>query len=208
MTNKDLLIQIEKNINKCRKCRLCETANLAVPGSGNPDSKIVFIGEAPGAQEDETGLPFVGRAGKLLDKLLEKINYERKDIWIGNVVKHRPPKNRDPLPDEIEACSPYLTNQLEIIKPTLVVTLGRFALNYFYNEGKISRDHGKLIQVKNYNVYPLYHPAAALRNSNLARTLALDFLKLPEILKNLESSINLPIVSEKNKRNRNFSLEI
>lgn len=199
MSKVELLQQIETNVRNCKKCRLCETALNSVPGEGNYEASIVFIGEAPGATEDKTGRPFVGRAGKLLEGMLNKINLSREDVWIGNVIKHRPPNNRDPLPDEIKACEPYLTMQLEIIKPKLIITLGRFAMNYFYPEGKISRDHGQRINVskskttnsssaENYNVYPLYHPAAALRNKSFAKALLQDFLKIPDILASLEEN--------------------
>lgn len=182
MEKKDQLEQIANNVKHCQKCGLCKTATNAVPGEGNIDADIVFIGEAPGETEDKTGRPFVGRAGKLLEGLLKEINLTREDVWIGNIIKHRPPLNRDPLPDELKACMPYLTLQLEIIKPKLIVTLGRFSMNYFYADGKISRDHGSLIKVDQYNVYPVYHPAAALRNSDMARALRADFLKIPEKL--------------------------
>lgn len=181
-----LMEEIAKNVKNCSKCRLCETALNGVPGEGNIETEIVFIGEAPGANEDKTGRPFVGRAGNLLEKMLEKIGYTREDIWIGNVIKHRPPNNRDPLPDEIKACEPYLAMQLDIIKPKLVVTLGRFAMNYFYPDGKISRDHGKLIVLPQYNVFPVYHPAAALRNREMAKALLKDFLQIPDILEEIK----------------------
>lgn len=191
MTKKEILDQIEKNVKICQKCRLCTTALNAVPGEGNIDSEIVFIGEAPGATEDQTGRPFVGRAGKLLDALLAKISLTRSDVWIGNIIKHRPPENRDPLPDEIEACQPYLTAQLAAIKPKLIVTLGRFSMNYFYKDGKISMCHGMLIKTKDYNVFPLYHPAAALRNPNMAKALVHDFLKLPQVLEQVKNQVDL-----------------
>lgn len=181
-----LLNQIEKNIKVCTKCRLCKTATNSVPGEGNPNSELVFIGEAPGETEDLTGRPFVGRAGRLLETLLSKIDYKREDVWIGNIIKHRPPLNRPPLPDEILACQPYLTEQLKIMSPKLIVTLGRFALSYFYSDGKISRDKGNLITVANLNVFPVYHPAAALRSPEMAKALEDDFLKIPEVLKNLK----------------------
>ncbi len=188
-----LMDEIAKKVINCSKCRLCETALNGVPGEGNISAELVFIGEAPGANEDATGRPFVGRAGNLLDKLLNKIGYEREDVWIGNVVKHRPPKNRDPLPDEIKACEPYLNAQLGIIKPKLVVTLGRFALNYFHPEGKISKDHGKLITLPLYNVFPVYHPAAALRNGNFAESLVKDFMQIPGILEKVERKGSNPL---------------
>ena len=175
--------QIEKNVKSCQKCRLYEEAKNGVPGEGNVAAEIVFIGEAPGAYEDETGRPFVGRAGKLLEVSLQEIGLSRSDVWIGNIIKHRPPGNRDPLPDEIKSCAPYLMLQLELISPKLIVTLGRFAMNFFYKEGKISRDKGRLIRVGEYNVYPVYHPAAGLRSSSMMVDFKSDFLRIPEILK-------------------------
>lgn len=190
MNTKPTILQIEKSVNNCQKCILCKTAQNAVSGEGNVNAKMVFIGEAPGAKEDETGRPFVGRAGRLLEQMLEKIGYSRQDVWIGNVIKHRPPQNRDPLPAEIKACEPYLTAQLEAINPKLIVTLGRFAMNYFYKEGKISLDHGNLIVTNKYNVYPVYHPAAALRNGKFAKALLKDFMKIPKILSEVEQKSN------------------
>ncbi len=186
MDKKKILEQIEKNVASCTKCRLCKFAKNPVPGEGNINAKIVFIGEAPGETEDETGRPFVGRAGRLLEALLKEIGYERKDVWIGNILKHRPPGNREPFADEITACEPYLTMQLKAIDPVLIVTLGRFGMYYFYKEGKISRDHGRLIRVNGLSVFPIYHPAAALRNPEFARALKEDFLKVPRILEGLE----------------------
>ncbi len=172
---------------RCDRCRLCKGAKNAVPGEGSVDSKIVFIGEAPGATEDETGRPFVGRAGQLLDKLLDEIGLKRSDVWIGNVIKHRPPNNREPLPEEISACEPYLALQLKTINPVLVVTLGRFAMYYFYKDGKISRDHGNLIKTGGgLSVYPIYHPAAALRQERFREALEEDFKRIPQILKQVE----------------------
>lgn len=190
MNKQQLLVQIENNVKNCKKCRLCDLANNPVPGEGNYDADIVFIGEAPGANEDASGRPFVGRAGKLLERLLSEINLTREDVWIGNIIKHRPPKNRDPLPDEIAACSPYLKLQLQAINPKLIVTLGRFAMNYFYKDGKISRDHGNLIKLENYNVYPVYHPAAGLRNGNMLKALAKDFVKIPKVLISIDKDSN------------------
>lgn len=179
---KTVMEQIAQNVNHCTKCRLYKTAKCAVPGEGNIDSEIVFIGEAPGATEDATGRPFVGRAGMLLESLLKEIGYKRSDVWIGNIVKHRPPENRDPLPDEIAACEPYLEMQLKTINPILIVTLGRFSLNYFYSEGKITRDHGRMISLRGYTIYPVYHPAAALRNPEMHKALKEDFQKIPKVL--------------------------
>lgn len=186
MDKKAVLEQVEKNVKQCKKCRLYKKANKPVPGEGNINAEIVFIGEAPGANEDKTGRPFVGRAGRLLEKLLKEIGYKREDVWIGNIIKHRPPGNRDPLKDEIEACQPYLKLQLKAIDPKLVVTLGRFAMNYFYKGGKISKDRGELKKIGNTYVYPVYHPAAGLRNGNFRRALKEDFLKIPEVLNYIE----------------------
>lgn len=183
------LEQISKNVVNCKKCRLCDLATNAVPGEGNPDADLVFIGEAPGAKEDETGRPFVGRAGKLLTRLLEEIGMTREDVWIGNIIKHRPPKNRDPLADEIKACQPYLTLQLKIIQPKLVVTLGRYAMSYFHPDGKISRDRGHAIKVDDLTIYPVYHPAAALRNKSFAKALVGDFKRIPKLLEEVDAQV-------------------
>jgi DNA polymerase len=187
---------IAKNISVCQKCRLYQTAKNPVPGEGSFNAPIAFVGEAPGATEDETGRPFVGRAGKLLEILLKKIGYTREDIWIGNVIKHRPPENRDPLPDEIKACEGYLAMQLQIINPKLVVTLGRFAMNYFYPDGKISRDRGNLIKTVKYNVYPVYHPAAALRNPTMMQGFQEDFLKIPDVLKKIDNLRDTRVIKD------------
>ena len=198
-----LLNQIAEEVKNCQKCELCKTATNAVPGVGNPDTKIMIIGEAPGATEDQQGLPFVGRAGKLLDFMLAQINIKRSEIWIGNIIKHRPPANRDPFPNEITACKPYLTRQIEIIKPKLIVTLGRFSMNYFLPDAKISLAHGTLHlvsladpvnntnnnqKINSYNLFPVYHPAAALRNPNMKITLLQDFLKIPAIINKIEGT--------------------
>lgn len=194
-----IIHQIEKEVKVCQKCRLCKTAKNSVPGEGDINSEIIFIGEAPGQMEDDTGRPFVGRAGKLLEQLIKEIGYSRENVWIGNIIKHRPPENRDPLPDELAACEPYLTLQIKNISPVLIVTLGRFSMNYFYPEGKITKDHGRLIKVKDYYVYPVYHPAAALRNQSMAQVLRQDFLGIPKVLeqvKNYSFSVNNPSSSE------------
>ncbi len=203
MDKEFLLKEIEKSIKSCTKCRLYKTATNAVPGEGNPNSQLVFIGEAPGETEDQTGRPFVGRAGRLLETLLAKIGYKREDVWIGNIIKHRPPQNRDPLPDEILACQPYLAEQLKIMSPKLIVTLGRFALSHFYSDGKISRDKGNLIQTAKFSVFPVYHPAAALRSPQMYKDLENDFLKIPAVLANLALTKNL----KQGKLNMSTNLE-
>lgn len=182
MNKIEILSQIEKAVKSCKKCRLCKTAKNAVPGEGNSESQVVFIGEAPGANEDEQGRPFVGRAGMMLEDMLRSIGFKRTDIWIGNVIKHRPPDNRQPMVDEVRACMPYLDAQLKAINPKVVVTLGKYALEYFDKDGKISRDHGVPKKIGSRVIYPLYHPAAALRNPAVDRVLRQEFKKIKEIL--------------------------
>jgi len=159
-------------------------------GEGSPDSEVVFVGEAPGFYEDREKRPFVGRAGQLLRKLIKELGWKEEDVYITNIVKRRPPDNRDPLPEEIEAYKPYLAEQIRIISPKVVVPLGRFSMNYFLPEAKISRDQGVLFRVQGRLVYPLYHPAAALRSTKVLEALQTSFRKLPVILegKNLVRS--------------------
>ena len=162
---------------------LAKDANHLVPGDGNPDADIVFIGEAPGRDEDLQGKPFVGAAGRLLNEMLESIGLARQDVYISNVVKYRPPGNRDPLPAEIKAFWPYLGKQLAVIKPKLIVTLGRHATNLFIPGLSISQDHGQPKRKGSQVYLPLYHPAAALYQGSLKETLMADFAKIPQILK-------------------------
>ncbi len=180
------LEQIAAEINRCQKCPLAKMATQAVPGAGNPKAKIVFIGEAPGYWEDQKGIPFVGAAGHLLDKLLASINLRREEIFITNILKHRPPNNRDPLPAEIKTCSPFLRRQLLVIQPEVIVTLGRFAMNFFLPHAYISRVHGEAKPVRweglDLLLVPMYHPAAALRNGQVMQQLQDDFQKLAAIL--------------------------
>jgi len=203
MSNQEELAKIAEEIKNCRKCSLYKTANKSVPGGPNPNAEIVFIGEAPGYWEDQKGIPFCGAAGKLLDQLLLMINLRRKDIFIGNILKHRPPNNRDPLPEEITACTPYLKRQLLIMKPRLVITLGRFAMNYFIPNAYISHTHGNLKRILWENltlsIFPLYHPAAALRNGRVKEELREDFKKIPEIIEQLKKQAPPPLVPTKPK---------
>jgi uracil-DNA glycosylase family 4 len=178
-----LLEQIKADILKKNVCpNLAQEATQLVFGGGNPDADIVFIGEAPGKNEDQQGLPFVGAAGKFLNEMLESIGLARQDVYITNIVKYRPPGNRDPLPDEKAAFLPFLQAQLEVIKPKLVITLGRHSMDSLLPGLRISQVHG---QPKRYNgqVYlPLFHPAAALYNGGLRQTLIDDFMRIPLIL--------------------------
>ena len=164
-------------------CGLHKGRTNAVPGSGSATSKILIIGEGPGFNEDQQGLPFVGRSGKLLDELLATVPLSRDEVFITNVVKCRPPENRDPLPDEVAACRPYLERQMELIDPRVVVTLGRVSMLRFYPKGKISEDHGKILEWEGRILFPLYHPAAGLRNPAIKRELQQDALRLPEAIR-------------------------
>lgn len=166
-----------------RDLPLCAAANL-VFGEGNPDAEVVFIGEAPGFHEDRQMRPFVGLAGKLLDKLLVQIRCPRESVYITNIVKRRPPENRDPLPEEIEAYKPYLERQIAILNPKMIATLGRFSMNYFLPDAKISLSHGEPAYANGFFILPLYHPAAALRSTNVLKQLENDFKKIPGLLKN------------------------
>jgi len=162
-------------------------ASNLVFGEGAPSSEILFIGEAPGFYEDKEGRPFVGRSGKLLDKLITEVGWERKEVYITNIVKRRPPENRDPTPEEIAAYTPYLLKQIEIIDPKIISTLGRFAMNYFLPAAKISIDQGKLFWWNERLIIPLYHPAAALRSTGVLEKLRKSFKKLPIALKRFET---------------------
>ena len=175
------LEQIKADILSKNVCpNLAETATQLVLGDGNPDADIVFIGEAPGKAEDEQGLPFVGASGRFLNEMLEAAGLVRADVYITNIVKYRPPNNRDPLPEEKREFWPYLMRQLEIIQPKVIITLGRHSGMAFIPELVISRDHGKPRKVKYHDseflVIPLYHPAAALYNGSMRQTLIDDFL--------------------------------
>jgi len=179
----------QKWIADCR-CPLKKTATQPVPGEGNEAAQIVFIGEAPGKQEDEAGRPFVGAAGQFLNEMLKEIKMKREDVYITNIVKYRPPNNRDPEPSEKEDCIGWLYDELNFIKPKLIVFLGRHSLLYFFPTEQISKIHGKLLIKEIPNLptkyfFPLYHPAAALYNSSLKETLISDFKKIPKILEKI-----------------------
>lgn len=182
------LATIAAEVRGCTRCALHETRTHAVPGEGNPDTEVVFIGEAPGMNEDRQGRPFVGRAGELLERHLGAIGWARDDVFITNVVKCRPPDNRDPEPDEIAACYPYLRRQLELLDPALIVTLGRHSMGRFLPDARISRDHGTLRPVDPETgapdalVFPMFHPAAALRSPDVARQSEEDIRAVPTAL--------------------------
>lgn len=174
---------IKEEILKQNVCPdLAKGATQLVFGNGNPDAEIVFIGEAPGKKEDELGIPFVGAAGKFLNEMLVHIGLKREDIYITNIVKYRPPENRDPLPEEKQAFLPFLQSQLEIIKPKLVITLGRHSMDSLLPGLQISKVHGQPKRYKGQVYLPLFHPAAALYNGGMRQTLIDDFMKIPAIL--------------------------
>jgi len=180
------LIKISKQVSSCDKCSLCHSRDKGVPGEGPPDAEIMFIGEGPGFHENMQGRPFVGAAGDLLVELLGKIGIKREEVFITNVVKCRPPGNRDPQPEELTACSPFLEQQLQVINPKVIVTLGRFSMARFIPNARISEIHGQPIQYQGMLVVPFFHPAAALHRPSLRPTVEEDFALLPELIKNAE----------------------
>jgi len=189
-TKRDKLNYLNKYWEKNCKCKLKKTATQAVFGDGNINSEIVFIGEAPGKKEDETGIPFMGAAGKFLNEMLKEIKNKREDVYITNIVKYRPPNNRDPEPSEKDECNEWLISELKIISPKLIVFLGRHSMLRFFPNGKILDLHGKLqiidtIEFGKQAFLPLYHPAAALYNGSMRETLIKDFKKIPKALKKI-----------------------
>lgn len=184
------LEKISAQVHDCTACPLAAGRIKAVPGDGNPKAEVLFIGEGPGQKEDQLGVPFVGAAGKFLDEMLRAISLQRKDVFITNVVKCRPPANRDPEPFEITTCTDlYLWKQIEIIGAKLIVTLGRHSMGLFLPpDMRISQVHGQPKRIKGRVVLPLYHPAAALYNGGMRNTLIYDFKKIPLILKKLQAA--------------------
>jgi uracil-DNA glycosylase family 4 len=188
MTAEETLSQIAKEVSVCTKCALHRERNKSVPGEGPASAEIMFIGEGPGFHENEQGRPFVGAAGKFLDQLLAQAGVTRADVWIGNVVKCRPPDNRDPLPEELLACDFHLESQIKAINPSIIVTLGRFSMNKFFPGAKISAVHGQMRKVGDRYVIAMFHPAAALHQAALKPAILADFAKLPELLKQARES--------------------
>lgn len=192
MDKQEALEILYKELGDDTSLPLAEGATNPVPGEGNPDADIMFIGEAPGKNEDLQGRPFVGAAGKLLDQLIESIGLKREDIYIANVIKHRPPNNRDPSPEEIEAYKPYLDAQVDIIDPLLFVTLGRFSMEFMLGSGfSISKIHGEPKRKNGRVIMPVYHPAAALYSGNLRPALFDDFAKIPKIIEAIKNEKNI-----------------
>lgn len=179
----DELNHIAEQVRACTRCVLYKQAINAVPGEGPANAEIMMIGEGPGAKEDQLGRPFVGPAGRVLDEMLASINLKRADIFITNVVKHRPPNNRDPLPEEMEACRVWLDQQIALIQPKVIITISRFAMARWFPNEKISAIHGRARRFDNLLVVPMFHPAAVLHNVNLRPLLEADFKKLPQYLR-------------------------
>ena len=178
---------LQREASSCTRCRLAQTRTQVVFGVGNPDADLMFVGEAPGFHEDKQGFPFVGQAGKLLDRLLAGIGLTRADVYIANTLKCRPPGNRDPMPDEIEACEPHLFRQIELVQPRVVATLGNFATKLLSGkQAGITRVHGQEQDVtlggRRVLLYPLYHPAAALYTPRMLQVLEEDFARIPDLI--------------------------
>ena len=182
------LREVAAEVEVCPKCELARTRTHAVPGEGNPHARIMLIGEGPGWHEDQQGRPFVGNAGKFLNELLALAGLKREDVFITNVVKCRPPGNRDPLPDEIAACAPYLDRQIAAIDPDVIVTLGRFSMARWFPGERISRIHGQPKREGRRLIVPMYHPAAALHQPTYRSAIEEDFAKLPKILAEAEKA--------------------
>jgi uracil-DNA glycosylase len=188
LTPEEILNEIAEQTRVCTRCKLHHSRKNAVPGVGNPYTKVLFIGEGPGFHENEQGLPFVGAAGTLLDELLDDAGLNRDEVFITNVVKCRPPGNRDPQPEELEACKPYLERQIAAIDPDVIVTLGRVSMGYFINNGKISLIHAREFWSTGRMVIPMYHPAAALHQPSLRSVVKEDFVKLAGMIKKAKTA--------------------
>ncbi len=185
------ILRLRELIGGCTACELHRGSNCAVPGEGPIPAEIMFVGEAPGFHEDRQGTPFIGAAGQFLNELLHKIGLDRSQVYITNVVKHRPPGNRDPLPDEIAACRPYLDRQIALVRPKMIVTLGRFSMARWFPGGRISQIHGQPKRLEGMVIVPMYHPAAALHQGSLRATVEADFLKLPRILAEMRQQVEV-----------------
>ena len=197
MTAEETLAQLAKEVSVCTKCALHESRNKSVPGDGPADAEIMFIGEGPGFHENEQGHPFVGASGKFLDQLLAQAGVTRADVFIANVVKCRPPDNRDPSADELVACDTYLEAQIKTINPSIIVTLGRISMGKFFSGVKISAVHGQMQKVGERYVIPMFHPAAALHQSALKPAILADFAKLPELLNEARAALGKPAIEKK-----------
>ncbi len=199
MTAEKTLSRIAQQVSLCTKCALHESRKKPVSGDGPAMAEIMFIGEGPGFHENEQGHPFVGASGKFLDQLLAHAGVTREEVFIANVVKCRPPGNRDPRPEELAACDVYLEAQIEAINPSIIVTLGRFSMNKFFPGAKISAVHGQMKRIGERFVIPMFHPAAALHQAALKPSILGDFAKLPDQLNEARKSLGRPVVDRKRK---------
>jgi DNA polymerase len=197
VTAEETLAQLAKEVSVCTKCALHESRKKSVPGDGPADAEIMFIGEGPGFHENEQGRPFVGASGKFLDQLLAQAGVTRADVFIANVVKCRPPDNRDPSTDELAACDTYLESQIKTINPSIIVTLGRISMGKFFSGVKISAVHGQMQKVGERYVIPMFHPAAALHQAALKPAILADFAKLPELLNEARTALGRPVIEKK-----------
>lgn len=197
------LVEISEGVRKCQACPLFRGTTNGVPGEGNLDATALFLGEGPGFNEDREGRPFVGAAGKLLTESIQSLGWQRSDVFITNVVRHRPPENRDPLPEEIVACDTWTDQLLELINPKVVITLGRFSMAKFIPGVTISQIHGQTrlanYKGKQYMVYPMFHPAAALRAGDVMDKFRQDFQKLPQVVKMTLDDLVPPLVEKDQK---------
>ncbi len=191
-----VLTELYEEIANCRDCELAKHRTKVVPGEGPEDAELLFIGEAPGWYEDQQGRPFVGPAGAFLNQLLSSIGLSREQVYIANVIKCRPPGNRDPLPAEVQACRKWLDHQIEIIQPRIIITLGRYSLARYFPNESISKIHGKARKEGKVVCYPMYHPAAALHQGSLRQIIEADMLRIPGILQQAESMAEAPAAAQ------------
>jgi uracil-DNA glycosylase family 4 len=203
----ETISKIAKEVSTCTKCVLHESRKKSVPGDGPATAEIMFIGEGPGFHENEQGHPFVGASGKFLDQLLTQAGVTREEVFIANVVKCRPPGNRDPLPDELVTCDDYLEAQIKAINPSIIVTLGRFSMNKFFPGAKISAVHGQMQKVGERFVIPMFHPAAALHQAALKPSILGDFAKLPDQLNEARTALGKPVTTRPVKRKEEGALD-
>jgi uracil-DNA glycosylase len=208
MTPEETLAELKQEVSACTRCALHFSRKRSVPGEGPINAEIMFIGEGPGFHENEQGRPFVGPAGKFLDELLESIGMKRSDVYITNVVKCRPPGNRDPEPGEIEACSGYLDRQIQLINPKVIVTLGRYSKARYLPNAKISVVHGRAVEMNGRLVVAMYHPAAALHQGSLKGAIEEDFSRLPQLIakSKLAKTPPAPVAEEEKKEPKQLSL--
>ena len=201
MSAEETLVQIAKEVTVCQKCALYHSRKNSVPGEGPVNAEIMFIGEGPGFHENEQGRPFVGPAGSFLNELLAEAGLKRSEVWIGNVVKCRPPGNRDPLPEELSACNEYLERQIAAINPRIIITLGRFSMGKYMPGAKISSVHGQMRRVGDRFVIAMFHPAAALHQAALKPAILKDFAQLPKLLEQARSALkrSAPVQTQEEK---------